>query len=120
MESLENTGQVCVAPNRIFVHESVLDEFMAGVNSFMDEIKLGSGNDEGKHLVGPLVNEKALHNMESLVEDAVSKGAKIYRGGKRAEREGFFYEPTCSSKCRQNNACLSGRNFWSNYANIFI
>ena len=89
-----NTGQVCVAPNRIFVHESVLDEFMAGVNSFMDEIKLGSGNDEGKHLVGPLVNEKALHNMESLVEDAVSKGAKIYRGGKRAEREGFFYEPT--------------------------
>ena len=92
--SIKNTGQVCVAPNRIFVHESVLDEFMAGVNSFMDEIKLGSGNDEGKHLVGPLVNEKALHNMESLVEDAVSKGAKIYRGGKRAEREGFFYEPT--------------------------
>lgn len=89
-----NTGQVCVAPNRIFVHEDVMDEFLASVKEFAAKVVLGTGSDAGDFIMGPMVNEKALANMASLVEDAVAKGAKVLVGGKVADKEGFFFEPT--------------------------
>lgn len=89
-----NCGQVCVAPNRIFVHESKKDEFIKAVLEYVDVIVLGSGKDEGEVLMGPLINERALKNMQELVKDAVDKGAKVVCGGKRADRAGWFFEPT--------------------------
>lgn len=89
-----NSGQVCVCPNRIFVHEKVMDKFLTGVQDYMRDVAFGTGKDAGVHLVGPLVNEKALNRMEELVADAVEKGATVLIGGKRVEREGLFFEPT--------------------------
>ncbi len=88
-----NSGQVCVAPNRIFVHEDVKDAFVKGVVEFASKLKFGTGLD-GENILGPLVNEKAVSQMQKLVDDAVSKGAKIVHGGKRAQGKGFYFEPT--------------------------
>ncbi len=88
-----NSGQICVAPNRIFVHEDVKDEFVKGARDFAKGLKFGTGLD-GENILGPLVNEKAAVQMQKLVDDAVEKGAKIAHGGKRAKGNGFYFEPT--------------------------
>lgn len=92
-----NSGQTCVAPNRIFVHKDVLNEFITGVLSFTKRITLGSGLDKADVLVGPLITKEAQNRMLELTQDAVSKGAKVICGGNKADREGFFFEPTVLS-----------------------
>lgn len=88
-----NAGQVCVAPTRFIVQNDVyqpfLERFMAQVNA----IKLGDGLADGTTM-GPLANDRRVSAMESLISDAVSKGAKIAAGGKRAGNKGYFFEPT--------------------------
>ena len=89
-----NSGQVCVAPNRVFVHKDALDEFLRGVNEYLDQVIYGTGYTTGGNLIGPLVNARAVERMEALVQDAVEKGAKVLRGGRRHGTEGFYFEPT--------------------------
>lgn len=89
-----NSGQVCVAPNRVFVHESVVDEFVASAKEFAAKVVLGTGTDAGDFIMGPMVNAKAQQAMADFVEDAVAKGATLVCGGKKAEGAGFFFEPT--------------------------
>ncbi|SHH56845.1 NAD-dependent succinate-semialdehyde dehydrogenase [Clostridium grantii] len=89
-----NSGQVCVAPNRVFVHKNIKDEFILKVKEFVEGITLGSGKDEADFLMGPLSSARAVSSMEYLIEDAVKKGAIILCGGKKAERDGYFFQPT--------------------------
>ncbi|MDF7825378.1 aldehyde dehydrogenase family protein [Pontiellaceae bacterium B12227] len=78
-----NCGQVCVSPNRCFVHESVYDEFVAAAKARAEEIEMG-----------PLVSDKARRYVLALVESAVADGAEIVTGGKAVEGSGYFMEPT--------------------------
>lgn len=89
-----NSGQVCVAPNRIFVHKDKKEEFMKGVNEYLDKISFGTGYHKEGVLMGPLVNKNAVIHMEELVRDAIEKGAELVRGGKRYGQRGFYFEPT--------------------------
>ncbi|MCL2833412.1 MAG: NAD-dependent succinate-semialdehyde dehydrogenase [Treponema sp.] len=89
-----NCGQVCVAANRIFVHKSVKDRFIGHVLANVKKVRLGSGNTDPKADMGPMISKKACDAMAELVKDAVNKGAKVLCGGKKAERDGFFFEPT--------------------------
>ena len=89
-----NAGQVCVCANRIFVHKDVKEQFVTGVLRYIDRITLGCGNEPGDILMGPMVSAEAQQAMQDLVEDAVSKGARILCGGKKASRPGYFFEPT--------------------------
>ena len=90
-----NGGQICVAPNRVFVHESVMDAFLGCVASILKDVTYCSGKYEGPATqMIPLSSAKAVANMEALVADAVSKGATVLIGGKRHEGKGFFFEPT--------------------------
>ncbi len=89
-----NTGQVCVAPNRVFVHKDVMDEFLRGVKDFTEGVVLGTGKDAGAFIMGPMVNKKAQGAMAEFVADAVAKGATVVHGGKAVEGDGFFFEPT--------------------------
>lgn len=88
-----NSGQVCVAPNRVFAHQDVMESFLQGVQDFMAKVSLGTGTDAGEFIMGPMVNEKAVHAMEDFVADAVAKGATVMLGGK-ATGEGYFFQPT--------------------------
>ena len=88
-----NSGQVCIAPSRFFVHRSHYNSF---VNGFVDASHsqcLGNGLEEGTTM-GPMSNYRRIESMGNLVQDAVKCGANIVTGGKRWGNVGFFWEPT--------------------------
>ncbi len=92
-----NTGQACISPNRIFVHRDHAEAFLAELTVRVCRLKAGSGFDAGSS-IGPLINEAALHKVDSQVQDAIAKGATLYTGGQRLMdadlADGCFYAPT--------------------------
>jgi len=90
-----NNGQTCICTNRLYVHESILKPFTELLMKKIQNLKLGNGFEEDIDL-GPLINEQALEKVESHVQDALDKGARLATGGKRWEGElsGNFFEPT--------------------------
>ncbi|WP_010167152.1 NAD-dependent succinate-semialdehyde dehydrogenase [Candidatus Epulonipiscium viviparus] len=88
-----NAGQVCVSPNRVFVHKNVADEFVEEVLAFVKKIKLKVGDDSNEVLMGPIASEEYAQGMVAFTEDAIAKGAKLLAGGKRTG-VGYFFEPT--------------------------
>ncbi len=88
-----NAGQTCVCANRILVQAGVYDIFAEKFSAAVNRLTLGDGmNDEVT--TGPLIDEKALANVDSLVCDALDDGAKAIVGGKSSSLGGTFYEPT--------------------------
>lgn len=90
---MRNIGEACTAANRILVHSSLIDEFSSRLAKRMREMKVGSGFDDDVQ-VGPLVEEKAVKNVQELVDDAVQHGATVLTGGKALEGDGYFFPPT--------------------------
>ncbi len=93
-----NAGQVCVAINRIYVHDTIYDEYMAKLGEAVAGLTVGDGMTPGV-AVGPLIDEKALEKVERHVSDALGKEAELVTGGKRSPLGGTFYEPTLLSHC---------------------
>ncbi|MEM5779612.1 MAG: aldehyde dehydrogenase family protein [Lawsonibacter sp.] len=86
-------GQTCVAPQRVFVHASVLEEFSALCVEMGNTAKCGMADEDAN--VGALISQSAVRRMEEIVADAVAKGAKILCGGKRPEgKKGCYFLPT--------------------------
>lgn len=77
-----NAGQICVSPTRFFVHEAVFDRFVTAACVHAGRIVLGNGLDPATQM-GPLANTRRLRAVEGLVDDALSKGARLLTGGKR-------------------------------------
>lgn len=92
-----NTGQACISPNRIYVHRTITDTFMAVLEERVRKMKAGNGLEEGIS-VGPLVDAQSLNKVDRQVKDAVGKGAELRVGGSRLLDDGldrgFFYAPT--------------------------
>ncbi|WP_019906576.1 NAD-dependent succinate-semialdehyde dehydrogenase [Methylobacterium sp. 77] len=88
-----NAGQVCVAPTRFLIHDSVYDRFVDGFVAHARSIKVGDGLDP-ETTMGPLIHARRREAMESLVADAVAQGAELRTGGKRIGNRGNFFEPT--------------------------
>jgi succinate-semialdehyde dehydrogenase/glutarate-semialdehyde dehydrogenase len=90
---MRNMGEACTAANRIYVHSSVIDEFGRRLSEQMAAMPVGRGTDDGVQ-VGPLIDEAALRKVQTLVADAVARGAKVLTGGSAAPGTGYFYPPT--------------------------
>jgi succinate-semialdehyde dehydrogenase/glutarate-semialdehyde dehydrogenase len=88
-----NAGQTCVCSNRMLVHAKVYDEFAERLGAAVAELNVGDGAQESTTL-GPLIDVKAANGVLSMVDDAVSGGAKVIIGGKRAANGEAFVEPT--------------------------
>ncbi|MET3518628.1 NAD-dependent succinate-semialdehyde dehydrogenase [Mesorhizobium sp. M4B.F.Ca.ET.190.01.1.1] len=88
-----NAGQTCVCANRLYVQSGVYDAFAARLAAKVAAMPVGDGFEAGV-MVGPLIDDKGLAKVESHVEDAVSKGAKVLTGGKRIKGAGTFFSPT--------------------------
>ena len=91
-----NCGQVCVSPQRFYVHERVYGAFTARAAEHMAALKVGHGLDE-KTQVGPLINQTQRERVEDLVSRSVDAGARLETGGSRKTGKGYFYEPTVLS-----------------------
>jgi succinate-semialdehyde dehydrogenase/glutarate-semialdehyde dehydrogenase len=93
MAKMRNMGEACTAANRFFVHTSVASEFGARLAERMGALVVGPGTRPGVD-VGPLIDEAGRAKVESLVADAVERGAKVLVGGSAPEGPGRFYPPT--------------------------
>jgi len=88
-----NAGQVCVAPNRFFIHSRVYEQFMARFLQQVEKLKVGPGADPSTTM-GPLAHARRLPAMLEMVADARSRGARVLTGGGQLGSEGFFFAPT--------------------------
>jgi succinate-semialdehyde dehydrogenase/glutarate-semialdehyde dehydrogenase len=107
---MRNGGEACTAANRFLVHESLAEEFTAGLTEAMAAVRVGSGFSDGAQL-GPLINEGAREKVERLVADAVDRGARVRTGGERLPGPGFFYPPTVLDNVQPGSAMLAEEVF---------
>jgi succinate-semialdehyde dehydrogenase / glutarate-semialdehyde dehydrogenase len=105
-----NTGQSCIAANRIYVQRPVYDKFLEKFTRATQAMKTGDGLEEGVE-VGPLINEESLAKAIDHIQDAVRLGARLLCGGKRIDRKGWFLEPTVLADVPAAAVCLSEETF---------
>jgi succinate-semialdehyde dehydrogenase/glutarate-semialdehyde dehydrogenase len=107
-----NAGQVCVTPDRFYVHESLHDAFVSGFAKRARDLRLGHGLEDSTQM-GPLINQRRIDAIEGIIADAVKRGGRVETGGKRPEgtNKGFFFEPTVISGLPDDALALAQENF---------
>lgn len=90
-----NAGQICVSPNRVFVHSSVLDSFQEKAVQRANDATIG-WNRNADITTGPIVNAKAWARIKGLIDSAVAEGATLLAGGDKPKGmdKGYFLAPT--------------------------
>lgn len=88
-----NSGQICAAGSRLYVHEKVFDEVVAGITEFAANLNVGPGDDPDA-VMGPLVNATQLKTVSGYVDTGREEGAEVAVGGERLYDRGYFYSPT--------------------------
>jgi acyl-CoA reductase-like NAD-dependent aldehyde dehydrogenase len=91
--AFHNTGQVCVAPKRVYVPESLRSPIVEAFAELARSARIGDGTDPETQY-GPLNNRPQRDRVAELVDDAVRHGATVATGGKPIEGNGFFYRFT--------------------------
>jgi succinate-semialdehyde dehydrogenase / glutarate-semialdehyde dehydrogenase len=107
-----NNGQVCISPNRFYIHESKKDEFANLMVEKTKKLKIGNGMDKDT-LLGPLCTKQRLESVEKLVETTKKEGGKILLGGKRDANfnKGYYYEPTIFDDVKDNFTIMKEEPF---------
>jgi succinate-semialdehyde dehydrogenase/glutarate-semialdehyde dehydrogenase len=88
-----NNGQSCIAAKRFIVHAKVYDEFLKRFVAGVSAVRIGDPMDEKTEL-GPQATAAIRDQLDQQVSASVAAGAKVAAGGKRLDREGYFYAPT--------------------------
>lgn len=88
-----NAGQACIGTNRLLIQREVHDEFVDRFVAKTRALKVGNGLDPESQ-IGPLITEKALLGVQSLVDGALAEGATLACGGSRHNAGAQFYTPT--------------------------
>lgn len=88
-----NTGQSCIAANRVMVQDGIYDELAKRLAARVAALKVGNGLEDGVQ-IGPMIDAGAVKKVEEHVGNALSAGARLLTGGKRHSLGGGFYEPT--------------------------
>jgi aldehyde dehydrogenase (NAD+) len=86
-------GQRCTTLRRLLVHRAIADKLMARLRDAYSQVRIGDPLEEGT-LMGPLVSQAAVEQMQAALEVARSQGAEIVIGGNVLDRPGYFVEPT--------------------------
>jgi aldehyde dehydrogenase (NAD+) len=98
-----NTGQICVAGSRTFVHEKIYDEFVEK-STFAAQNKIVGDPLDLRTELGPLIDANQRKRFESFVHKGIEEGAKLCTGGKSITGNGFFVKPTVFSEVNDNMA----------------
>ena len=107
-----NNGQVCISPNRFYIHENKKDEFTQKIVEKTKKLKIGNGLNKDTNL-GPLTTKKRLNELELLVEKTKKEGGTVLCGGQRpsAFNKGYFYEPTVFDNIKDNFTIMKEEPF---------
>src|SRR6056297_41400 len=107
-----NAGQVCIAPNRFYVEDSVTERFLSTMKAEAEALVMGDSQDAATAM-GPLTLASGRDKIERLIHDAVEHGARLVTGGKRPEgrNSGYFHEPTIMADVPDDAAIMSEEPF---------
>ncbi len=108
---MNNSGQVCISVERIYVEDAVHDEFLERVAGKVEALRQGAPGPPGTVDVGAIIFPPQLELIDAHVRDAVEKGARVVTGGKRAEGPGRFYEPTVLAGVDHTMRCMTEETF---------
>jgi len=108
---MRNVGEACIAANRFYVHEDVVDEFSQKLVARLEKLTVGDGSTPGTD-VGPLIDGTQRDKVAELVADAVDHGAEVVLGGTTPQGVGYYYPPTVlrgvSPACRMSSEEIFG------------
>lgn len=107
---INNAGQVCTCPERIFVHEDVHDDFVNKAKQRMSDLQVGDPLDDNTDY-GAIINQTQLDSIDDKVQEAVKNGADLVLGGHKLDRAGFFYEPTILDNVKKDDSAFKKEIF---------
>lgn len=110
LAKMRNTGQSCIAANRIYVERGIYREFVEAFVARVKSLRVGAC-DEPAVEVGPLIDEAAVAKAISHIDDAVARGARLLCGGRRMKRPGYFIEPTVLGDVPATALCMREETF---------
>ncbi|HCW06877.1 MAG TPA: aldehyde dehydrogenase, partial [Cytophagales bacterium] len=105
-----NNGQRCCAVERIYVHEKIYDQY---VEEFVKEVKtwkMGNPTEAGIYF-GPLSRREQLKFLQTQIDEAIQKGAKVLMGGKSVSGKGFYFEPTVLTNVNHSMSVMREESF---------
>jgi succinate-semialdehyde dehydrogenase/glutarate-semialdehyde dehydrogenase len=106
-----NTGQSCIASNRLYVQRGIYDRFLTAFVANAKALKVGAGLEAGVD-IGPLIDEAGVSKALEHIENAIAAGARLLCGGKRlTNRTGFFIEPTVLADVPKQAQCMHEETF---------
>jgi len=105
-----NAGQTCVCSNRLLVQDGIYDAFVEKLVAATAELAVGDGMRDGITM-GPLVNAKAVSDVDELVQASISAGAKVALGGAPHDLGGCFYQPTILTEVTSQMAVFRNEIF---------
>jgi lactaldehyde dehydrogenase/glycolaldehyde dehydrogenase len=106
-----NTGQVCNCAERVYVHESVAEEFIDKITAAMEQTVVGDPFDPATEM-GPLVSNRQRQLVQAAVDHALEQGAELKCGGTSCGApEGYFFQPTVITNCSQHSEIMQQEIF---------
>jgi succinate-semialdehyde dehydrogenase/glutarate-semialdehyde dehydrogenase len=109
-----NCGQACLAVKRLYLVESIYNQFLEKLIGKVQRLKVGNGMDKDTRL-GPMHTKVQREEIEAQIEDAVKRGAKVVTGGKRPDgaefEKGFFYLPTMLTDVADDSRVVKEETF---------
>ncbi|WP_077305928.1 aldehyde dehydrogenase [Terribacillus halophilus] len=109
---LLNNGQTCTNAERVYVHESIAEDFTEKLKHAFEQVSYGNPAEDHDVELGPLVSKDRLESVEKMVAAAQEEGAACIIGGRRAKADsGYFYEPTILTSVQQNSSIIQEEIF---------
>jgi acyl-CoA reductase-like NAD-dependent aldehyde dehydrogenase len=114
-----NNGQVCIAPQRFYVHKNIYTKFAALVTKYVSQLKLGNGFEEGVN-VGPLITKKQRDSVVALLEKAKAENAVVATSGQIPAHllKGYFMQPAVVTNIDQSS-CLASQEIFGPILPLF-
>jgi acyl-CoA reductase-like NAD-dependent aldehyde dehydrogenase len=107
-----NNGQVCIAPQRFYIHKNIYPAFADKVSKYVSQLKVGFGNEKGVQ-VGPLITKKQRDSVLDLLEKSKKENARILTGGNIPDHlpKGYFIQPAVVADLDQHSVLATQEIF---------
>ncbi len=107
--AFQNSGQVCIAMKRLYVHENIYDEVCDELATIANDTIIGDGSEQGTKL-GPLNNKMQYEKVKALIEDAKQEG-NVIAGGEFPDKPGYFIRPTIVRDIKEGSRLVDEEQF---------
>lgn len=110
MLAVLNSGQICVAVKRLYIHESIYNDFRSALVEFVNSLKVGNGLEEGV-VLGPIQNSVQYDRVQGFFDDVEKENMKIAVGGRAANSKGYFINPTIIDNPKDDSKIVTEEPF---------